>query len=164
MRQPCISVTEPATFMTSRLETIQSCRSGCKTVSLGVQSVKFQKYDGQSGDSREHVVRFLDLMGLFTHNVGLCLRVFSKSLTDRAYTWYINLKPGTMRDSRHFVSLFNAKFFMLKQTSSLLSSTVCASDQEKTWARLLRDFMTKRWIAAIQWEKRYSSMFLSTVC
>lgn len=46
----------------------------------------FQKFEGCKGNSREHIARFIDLMGLFAHDAEICLREFSKSLTDRAYT------------------------------------------------------------------------------
>lgn len=59
----------------------------------------------------EHVWRFLNLMGPFSHDATLCLRELSKSLTDRAYTWYVNQKLGLLRDSEYLVSLFNFKFF-----------------------------------------------------
>lgn len=53
---------------------------------------KFQKFDGRKGNTKEHVSRFLDLLGKYAKDPELCLREFSKSLTDRAYTWYFNLK------------------------------------------------------------------------
>lgn len=55
----------------------------------------------------------------FTHDVDLCLWEFSESLTDRAYSRYVNLKPGAVHDCEHFVSLFNAKFFYAETKVSL---------------------------------------------
>lgn len=52
---------------------------------------------------REHIVCFLDIIGAYANGADLYMREFSKSLTDRAYTWYVNLK--------HLVSFFNTKFF-----------------------------------------------------
>lgn len=57
------------------------------------------------------MLRFLDLMGPFIHNATLCFREFSMSLIDRAYTWYVNFKPRSMRDFKQLVPFFNAKFF-----------------------------------------------------
>lgn len=37
------------------------------------------------------------------------LQKILKVLNERAYTYYVNLKPGT--DWEHLVSLFNTKFF-----------------------------------------------------
>lgn len=50
-------------------------------------------------------------MGTFVHNPELCVREFSKSLIDRAYVWYLNIKPGLIHDWDHLVTLFNVKFF-----------------------------------------------------
>lgn len=48
------------------------------------------KFDGCKGYTREN--------GPFAHNSDLCLREFSKSLPESAYTWYINLKPRLDHD------------------------------------------------------------------
>lgn len=55
--------------------------------------------------------RFLDAMRPFAHNPELCLREFSKSLTNRAYVWNLNLKHGSIQDWDHLVTLFHAKLF-----------------------------------------------------
>lgn len=39
------------------------------------------------------------------------LQKFLRSLTDRAYTCYVNFKPRYAHDSDHLVSLFNIMFF-----------------------------------------------------
>lgn len=72
---------------------------------------KFQKFDGHKGNTKEHVARFLDSIGKYAKDQKLYLREFSKSLTDRAYTWYLSLKLGTIQDWEHMVSAFNTKFF-----------------------------------------------------
>lgn len=64
---------------------------------------KFQKLDGQKGKTKEHVVRFFGSMGFHAHDTDLFLGEFSKSLTDRAYTRYINLKPCMVHDWEHLV-------------------------------------------------------------
>lgn len=71
----------------------------------------FQRFDGQRGNTIEHIARFIDAMRPFAHDPELCLREFSKSLTDRAYAWYLNLKPRSNQDWNHLVTLFNVKFF-----------------------------------------------------
>lgn len=62
-------------------------------------------------------MHFLDSMGPFTSDRTMCLKEFSKSLIDKAYTWYVNLKPGSVGDWEHLVSMFNTKFFMLRKFS-----------------------------------------------
>lgn len=47
---------------------------------------KFQKFNGRKGNTKEHVARFFDPMGRHASDAELCLREFSKSLKDRAYT------------------------------------------------------------------------------
>uniref|UniRef100_A0A2N9I9T1 Reverse transcriptase domain-containing protein n=1 Tax=Fagus sylvatica TaxID=28930 RepID=A0A2N9I9T1_FAGSY len=46
----------------------------------------FALFDGRKGSAMEHISKFLDSMGPFAANGDLCLREFSKSLVDRAYT------------------------------------------------------------------------------
>ena len=52
----------------------------------------FAQYDGRKGSAVEHVSKFIDTLGLYAADKDLCLQEFSKSLCDRAYTWYIDLK------------------------------------------------------------------------
>lgn len=47
----------------------------------------------------------------YAYDTDLRMREFLKSLTDRAYTLYINLKPGSVPDLEHFGSLYNSKLF-----------------------------------------------------
>ena len=56
----------------------------------------FAQYDGRKGSAVEHVSKFIDTLGPYAANEDLCLWEFSKSLCDRAYTWYIGLKPGSI--------------------------------------------------------------------
>ena len=48
----------------------------------------FSRFDGRKGSALLHVSKFIDSMGPYVGNGDLCLREFSKSLDDRAYTWY----------------------------------------------------------------------------
>ena len=57
----------------------------------------FISYDGRKGNTIEHVSKFLYTMGQYAGNEELCLREFSKSLTDWASTWYTRLPPGSIR-------------------------------------------------------------------
>lgn len=74
----------------------------------------------------------LDSMGPHAHFANLYLKEFSKSLTDRTYTWYVNLKPGTVHDGEHLISLFNTNFFFAeaKFTLAELGSTPQHSDED----------------------------------
>lgn len=76
----------------------------------------FSKFKGYKGNAREHIARFIDWMGPFTHDAELCLWEFLKSLTGHVYTWYLNLMPWSINDWEHLVLVFNAKVFAVKQS------------------------------------------------
>ena len=57
------------------------------------ESRAFAQYDGRKGSAIEHASKFIDTLGPYAADEDLCLQEFSKSLCDRAYTWYIGLKP-----------------------------------------------------------------------
>lgn len=80
---------------------------------------KFQKFDGHKGNRKEHVSRFLDSLGKYVKDPELCLKEFSKTLSDRAYSWYLSLKPGTIQDWEHVVAAFNTKFFFAEARYTL---------------------------------------------
>ena len=46
----------------------------------------FAQYDGRKGSAVEHVSKFIDTFGPYVADEDLCLREFSKSLCDQAYT------------------------------------------------------------------------------
>ena len=46
----------------------------------------FAQYDGRKGSVVKHVSKFIDTLGPYAADEDLCLREFSKSLCDRAYT------------------------------------------------------------------------------
>ena len=71
----------------------------------------FTLYDGSKGNAIEHVNKFLDSMGPFFGNGDLCLREFSKSLTDHAYTWYSTLQPSSIATWDDMVESFWLKYF-----------------------------------------------------
>lgn len=85
---------------------------------------KFKKFEGRKGDSKEHVVSFLDSLDPFAHNAS---RNFQN-------LWRIELTPGMSTGSQvrctnwdHFMSMFNAKLFYVEAKFSLSSSVVYAS-------------------------------------
>ena len=71
----------------------------------------FVQYDGRKGSIVEHVSKFIDTVGPYAANKDLCLREFSKSLCDQAYTWYINLKLGSIPTWDDMVDVFCTKYF-----------------------------------------------------
>ena len=81
----------------------------------------FVRYDGRKGNAIEHVSKFLDTMGQHAGNEELCLREFSKSLTDRAYTWYTRLPPGSIRTWDEMADGFCSKFFQEEERITFVS-------------------------------------------
>uniref|UniRef100_A0A2N9EGQ7 RNase H type-1 domain-containing protein n=1 Tax=Fagus sylvatica TaxID=28930 RepID=A0A2N9EGQ7_FAGSY len=71
----------------------------------------FSRFDGRKGSAFVHISKFIDSMGAYAGNGDLCLREFSKSLDDRAYTWYTTLPPGSVKAWEDMVELFYGKYF-----------------------------------------------------
>lgn len=71
---------------------------------------QFQKFAVRRGNTQEYAVRFLDSMEAHPNNADLCVSELFKLLKDRAYTWYVNLKPKSMHDWENPFSLFNKIF------------------------------------------------------
>ena len=79
----------------------------------------FAQYDGRKGSAVEHVSKFIDTLGPYAADEDLCLREFSKSLCDRAYTWYIGLKLGSIPNWDDMVDVFCTKYFHGEETVTL---------------------------------------------
>uniref|UniRef100_A0A2N9HE72 RNA-directed DNA polymerase n=1 Tax=Fagus sylvatica TaxID=28930 RepID=A0A2N9HE72_FAGSY len=81
----------------------------------------FALFDGRRGSAMEHISKFLDSMGPFAANGDLCLREFSKSLVDRAYTWYTVLPAGSIRTWEDMVESFCSKYFHVEEKITLVN-------------------------------------------
>nr|POF26474.1 hypothetical protein CFP56_35877 [Quercus suber] len=81
----------------------------------------FFLYDGRKGNAIDNVNKFLDSMGPFAGNDDLCLREFSKSLTDRAYTWYSTLQQGPIATWDDMVESFCSKYFHGEENVTILT-------------------------------------------
>ena len=79
----------------------------------------FMQYDGRKGSVVEHVSKFIDTLGPYAADEDLCLREFSKSLCDRAYTWYIGLKSASIPTWDDMVDVFCIKYFHRKEIVTL---------------------------------------------
>ena len=84
----------------------------------------FAQYDGRKGSAVEHISKFIDTLGPYTTDEDLCLQEFSKSLCDRAYTWYIGLKPGSIPTWDDMVDVFCTKYFHEEETVTLTTLQV----------------------------------------
>ena len=60
-------------------------------------------------------------MGPFARNGDLCLRDFSKSFTNRAYTWYFTLQPSSIATWDDMVESFCLKYFHGEEKVTILT-------------------------------------------
>lgn len=81
---------------------------------------KFVRFDGRKGNAKEHVTRFVDSLGIHSGDRNLRLREFSKSLTDKAYSWYTNLQAGSVLSWEDMVRKFYSKFFYVEERLTTL--------------------------------------------
>ena len=81
----------------------------------------FALFDGRKGSAMEHISKFLDSMGPFAAHGDFCLREFSKSLVDRAYTWYMVLPARSIRTWEGMVESFCSKYFHVEEKITLVS-------------------------------------------
>jgi hypothetical protein len=81
----------------------------------------FALFDRRKGSAMEHISKFLDSMGPFAAHGDLCLREFSKSLVDRAYTWYTVLPVGSIRTWEDMVESFCSKYFHVEEKITLVN-------------------------------------------
>ena len=79
----------------------------------------FAQYNGRKGSAIEHMSKFMDIMGLYAGDEDLCLCKFSKSLSDRAYTWYIGLRSGSIPTWDDMVDVLCSKYFHGEETVTL---------------------------------------------
>ena len=79
----------------------------------------FAQYDDKKGSVIEHVSKFNDTLGPYAADKDFCLREFSKSLCNRAYTWYIGLKSGSNPTWDNMVDIFCTKYFHEEETITL---------------------------------------------
>ena len=81
----------------------------------------FALFDGRKGSAMEHISKFLDSMGPFAAYGDLYLREFSKSLVDKAYTWYTVLPTGFIRTWEDMVESFCRKYFHVEENITLVN-------------------------------------------
>ena len=82
---------------------------------------KFIKFDRKQGNAKEQVVRFIETLGVHDSDHSLCLREFSKSLTKKAYSWYVNLALNSIKSWEEMVNKFHMKFFQVQEKVTTLT-------------------------------------------
>ncbi|XP_026433779.1 uncharacterized protein LOC113331266 [Papaver somniferum] len=64
-------------------------------------------------------------MNAYAQDESLCMREFPKSLTDNAFTWYDNLKPGSISSWPSMVQLFLKKFYSAQRRVTAIDLGRC---------------------------------------
>ncbi|PON46361.1 hypothetical protein TorRG33x02_326100, partial [Trema orientale] len=59
---------------------------------------RFRTFDGRTGNAKKHVVGFIDDLGVYAGDEELRIREFSKSLTGRAYDWFVDLPANSIKN------------------------------------------------------------------
>ncbi|KAJ1387880.1 Retrotransposon gag domain [Sesbania bispinosa] len=75
----------------------------------GYQPPTFRKFDG-TGSAKEHIMSFLDDLGIHRNDKDLRPKEFSKSLSGRAFTRYTKLRPYSINTWEELVTEFCGKF------------------------------------------------------
>ena len=68
--------------------------------------------------------KFIDTLGPYAADEDLCLWKFFKSLSDRAYTRYMILKPRSIPTWDDMVDVFCTKYFPKEETVTLATLQV----------------------------------------
>ncbi|KAH7838629.1 hypothetical protein Vadar_029276 [Vaccinium darrowii] len=76
---------------------------------------KFVRFNGRKGNAKEHMTRFVDSLGIHSGDRNLRLREFSKSLTDKACSWYTNLQADSVLAWEDMVRKFYSKNFYVEE-------------------------------------------------
>lgn len=72
----------------------------------------FKKFDDKKGNAKEQVISFPDDLSVCANDLDLRLKKFSKSLTIRAYSWFVNLSARSIHSWDELVGIFCTKFFI----------------------------------------------------
>ena len=99
-------------------------------------------------------------MGSFAGNGDLCLREFSKSFTNRAYTWYSTLQPGSIATWDDMVESFCSKYFHEEEKVTILTFH---NTKQKSSEGLL-DFIRRFRDAALDYYGQFKKQELVEIC
>ncbi|CAL5420724.1 unnamed protein product [Camellia sinensis] len=120
----------------------------------------FIKFDGKQGNAREHVVRFIETLGIHGSDHVLRLREFSKSLTNRAYSWYVNLTPNSIRSGEKMVNKFHTKFFQAAKKVTVL--TLCKEKQRE--GEDILEYVKRFQDKAVDCHEAVEERYLAQIC
>lgn len=90
-----------------------------KSYPKGYISPNIRKHNGKSGSAKEHVIQFFNDHGVNGFDFEFRLKAFSKSFTERAYLWYANFTPNSIKTWEDIISQFCAKFLVVEKKISI---------------------------------------------
>ena len=82
-------------------------------------SPKFMLFNGKKGSAKEHLLKFIETLEVYGFNDDLKLKEFSKSLSEKANTWYVNLPLGSVDSWDTMCKMFLEKFFSTQEWVTL---------------------------------------------
>ena len=104
--------------------------------------------------------KFIDILGPYAVDEDLCLWEFSKSLCDRAYTWYTNLKLGSIPTWDDMVDVFCTKYFHGKETVTLATLQATKQRSGEDLMKYIKRFRD----IAFDYYDRYEEKTLVEMC
>ncbi|MBA0880625.1 hypothetical protein Goshw_009465 [Gossypium schwendimanii] len=81
---------------------------------------KYKSSNTNSIDTCKHVMKFVKTLGVDGLDDDLKLKEFSKSLIEKAYTWYVNLTPGFVESWGKCEGCLGRNFFLPKRRERVL--------------------------------------------
>ena len=82
-----------------------------KPYSANYTSPMFPKYDRRTGNAKEHMRCFVDVLTAHSHDHDLRMKEFSKSFEGHTFSWYASLAPGSRFGWNDLAMHFMKKLF-----------------------------------------------------
>ena len=120
----------------------------------------FSLYDGRRGNTLEHVSKFIDTMGPYASDSKLCLHKFSKSLSNKAYSWYITIPARSIKSWEDMVECFCGKYYQEQEEITLIR---LYNIKQRTGEDLL-DYIRRFRDTALECRVRYEEHELVEIC
>ena len=120
----------------------------------------FSLYDGRRGNTLEHVSKFIDTMGPYASDSKLCLHKFSKSLSNKAYSWYITIPARSIKSWEDMVECFCGKYYQEQEEITLIR---LHNIKQRTGEDLL-DYIRRFRDTALECHVRYEEHELVEIC
>ena len=97
--------------------------------------------------------RSIDTMGLYTSDSELCLHEFSKSLFDKAYSWYITIPTGSIESWEDIVECFCVKYYQEQEEVTLIGLHNTKQRTNEDLLDYIQRFRDKALICHVKYEE-----------